>query len=351
MEYIRFLRETEKLSLSEIVRTTNTTWRTAKKYADGQATTQKGPRQRRRARVLKDAYREALETWILEDERRPRKHRRTAQALYNQLVEEKGYRGSSRTVRDCVKEMRAQLVREETTHLSLDHRPGVAQVDFGVTLTVIAGEEAHERVVHKLVMTFPYSNDALTRHLPAENTECLLEGLRSMFEELGGVPRDIWFDNLSAAVKDVLQGEQRTLNRLFSEFSWHYKFKSTFCNPGRAHEKGAVENKVGTLRRNCDSPPQRIEQLSELDERAAKERARRRGQRHYKKLIPISELFEEDRRSLLVLPEIPCTVSNPDTAVVSKTGEVKIRKELYHIPGASIRQKVFARVFAYHIDF
>lgn len=246
IEYIRFLRETKKLSLSEIVRTTNTTWRTAKKYADGQATMQKAPCQRRRARVLKDAYREALETWILEDERRPRKHRRTAQALYNQLVEEKGYRGSSRTVRDCVKEMRAQLVREETTLLSLDHRPGVAQVDFGVTLTVIAGEETHERVVHKLVMTFPYSNDALTRHLPAENTECLLEGLRSMFEELGGVPRDIWFDNLSAAVKDVLQGEQRTLNRLFSEFSWHYKFKSTFCNPGRAHEKGAVDR--GTTR-------------------------------------------------------------------------------------------------------
>jgi hypothetical protein len=83
-----------RLHLSEIVRATKTTWRTAKKYADGQGTMQKGPRQRRRARVLKDVYREALETWILEDERRPRKHRRAAQALYNQLVEEKGYRGS-----------------------------------------------------------------------------------------------------------------------------------------------------------------------------------------------------------------------------------------------------------------
>lgn len=50
------------------------------------------------------------------------------------------------------------------------------------------------------------------------------------------------------------------------------------------------------------------------------------------------------------MPEMPYTVSSPDTAVVSKTGEVKIRKELYHIPGASIRQKVFARVFAYFLS-
>lgn len=54
---------------------------------------------------------------------------------------------------------------------------------------------------------------------------------------------------------------------------------------------------------------------------------------------------------MLTLPENPYTVSSVDTALVNKTGEVKIRKELYHIPGANMRQKIFARVYAYHIDF
>lgn len=351
IDYIKLLREEAKLSISEIMRRTKLSWRTVKKYADGDVQTQKRPRQKRKRRVLTEEHMVALETWILEDQRRPRKYQRKAEAMYNQLVEELGYQGSKRTIRDYVKEARAKLVQPEATHVSLEHHPGVAQVDFGETLAVIAGEETHERIVHKLVMTFPYSNDALTRHLPAENAECLLEGLKSMFEELDGVPREIWFDNLSAAVKEVLQGEKRALNPLFAEFSWHYRFKSTFCAPGRGNEKGAVENKVGTLRRNCDSPPQRIESLSQLDERAEKERARRRAQTHYKKGKLIRELFEEDKAALLTLPENPYTVSSPDTAVVNKTGEVKVRKELYHIPGASLRQKIFARVFAYHINF
>jgi len=350
-DYIKHLREEEKLSLSEIMRRTSLSWHTVKKHADGQVATQEGPRQRRLRRVLTDEHMEALETWILEDQHRQRKYQRTAEVMHTQLVEEVGYQGSDRTVRACVKELRTKLIQPEATHVSLDHQPGVAQVDFGDTLTIIAGEETHERIVHKLVMAFPYSNDALTRHLPAENAECLLEGLKSMFEELNGVPREIWFDNLSAAVKEVLQGEKRTLNPLFAEFCWHYRFKSTFCTPGRGNEKGGVENKVGTLRRNCDSPPQRVERLSQLDERAEKERARRKGQAHYKKQRLVSELFEDDRAALLALPENPYTVSSADTAVVNKTGEVKIRKELYHIPGASLRQKIFARVFAYHITF
>ena len=350
IKYIKHLRDDEGLSINEIAQRTDLDWRTVSKYADSESQVQERPRQRRKRKALLDEYLEMLETWISEDQRRKRKYRRTARALYGQLVEETSYGGSERTVRHYVKELRAKL-QEQPTHISLDHNPGAAQVDFGDTLTILAGEETHERVAHKLIISFPHSNDALTRHLPAENAECFLEGLKSMFEELGGVPREIWFDNLPAAVKAVLEGDKRDLNPLFAEFSWHYRFKSVFCNPGCGNEKGNVENKVGTLRRNCDSPPQRIERWSQLDERADKERSKHREEQHYKKRRPVKELFEEDKAHLLTLPENPYTVSSVDTALVNKTGEVKIRKELYHIPGANMRQKIFARIYAYHIDF
>jgi len=51
-DYIKHLREEDKLSLSEIVRRTRLSWHTVKKYADSQVTTQEGPQRRRKRRVL-----------------------------------------------------------------------------------------------------------------------------------------------------------------------------------------------------------------------------------------------------------------------------------------------------------
>ncbi len=348
--YISEMREFEDVSISEIARRMKIDWRTAQKYADGEVDHQKRPKQVRKRQVMLDEHVERLRVWIEEDLRRPRKYRRKANALYEQLKEETCYSGSDRTVRLYVKRLKTELARKEPD-ISLDHQPGTAQVDFGDTLTILAGEETHERVAHKLVMSFPYSNDSLTRHLPAENAECFLDGLKSMFEELAEVPREIWFDNLPAAVHKVLEGENRGLTAFFTEFRNHYRFKAVFCNKGRGNEKGNVENKVGTLRRNCDSPPRRIEKLAELDEKAAGDRARRREELHYKKKKPVKDLFEEDRRNMLTLPSAPFIVASVDSAVVNKTGEVKVRKELYHIPKSYIGQKVFVRVHALHIDF
>ncbi len=40
----------------------------------------------------------------------------------------------------------------------------------------------------------------------------------------------------------------------FYRFTLHYGFKAQFCNPGKGHEKGHVENKVGYSRRNFFVP-------------------------------------------------------------------------------------------------
>lgn len=46
-----------------------------------------------------------------------------------------------------------------------------------------------------LVLSFPYSNGGFLQLNYGENMECLLEGLVAIFEHIGGVPTEIWFDN------------------------------------------------------------------------------------------------------------------------------------------------------------
>lgn len=118
-----------------------------------------------------------------------------------------------------------------------------AQVDFGEFLRCDA--DGNEHKAYELVMSFPYSDKAYAQVFPSQNQECLLIGMRRIFEYIGGVPVRIRFDNMSTAVAQVLEGTERKLTDGFTRFMLHYRFQADFCNPASGNEKGNVENKVG----------------------------------------------------------------------------------------------------------
>lgn len=88
--------------------------------------------------------------------------------------------------------------------LPLESKPGSAQVDFGEAPFKYKGEQI---VLPYLVLSYPYSNAFYFQVFPSQNRECFLEGLKRIFHHMGGVPKTIRFDNLSAAVKKVLPNE------------------------------------------------------------------------------------------------------------------------------------------------
>ena len=82
---------------------------------------------------------------------------------------------------------------------------------------------------------------------PRESQEALFAGHVAAFQELGGVPKVIVYDNLSIVVKRVLTGSRREEQREFVAFRSHHLFESSFCRPGEAHEKGLLAtSKSGT---------------------------------------------------------------------------------------------------------
>jgi len=60
------------------------------------------------------------------------------------------------------------------------------------------------------------------------------------FDFVGGVPGNIWYDNLSLAVKSLVKGKSKKAQEqeAFIAFRSYYLFQSCFCNAGEAHEKG-----------------------------------------------------------------------------------------------------------------
>lgn len=161
---------------------------------------------------------------------------------------------------------------------------------------------------YELVMSFPYSDKAYAQVFPSQNQECLLTGMRRIFEYIGGVPARIRFDNMSTAVAQILDGTERRLTEGFTRFMLHYRFQADFCNPASGNEKGNVENKVGYIRRNALVSIPTIISFDEFNKYLFDWCEKDADRPHYLRGVTIQSLWEEEQLKLLKLPEVPYNV-------------------------------------------
>jgi transposase len=322
-EYIKYLREFEDLSISEIKESLGINWRTAKKYADKDDWNQPLVRAKRPSPVM-DAYKDIVDTWLSEDQLLPKKQRHTAKAIFNRLREEHNFTGGYRTVCTYVEKKKKHMKLEVAeAYTKLEHPMGEAQVDF---YTMKVSENAELVDCKILVLSYPYSNAAFVQPMPSENQECFLEGLKKLFFKSGGVPHTIWFDNLSAAVAHIEKDGDRILTDSFLKFKCHYGFKSIFCNPLRGNEKGNVENKCGYTRRNFCVPIPIFESFEKLEKELDERTKLDMDRVHYEKESKIQELWLDEVKQLKKLPDSPYEVYRLESMLVNNYGEVKVDK-------------------------
>ena len=155
--------------------------------------------------------------------------------------------------------------------------------------------------MRRFVLDFPYSNVGPSQLMPGENAECACQALRDIFEWLGGVPPRIVFDNAAGVGRRMF--ERVRLTRLFQSFQAHYGFEYVFCNAYAGHEKGGVESRVGAVRRKLFVPVPSVWSMPAFNARLL-ERCLALGDKdHYRKGGRETDLFAEDRKALLALPE------------------------------------------------
>ena len=325
IKYIKHLREKEGKSIQAISGILDIDWRTSKKYADCEDFNLVVPQRRKRSRPVMGPYETIVDAWLLADRKVPRKQRHTAKRIYDRLIQEYDFNGGERTVREYVSHRKQQLGQEDEVFAQLSHPMGHTQADFG---EFYAFSNGSLMAFQYLVLSFPYSNAGFAQVLPGENSECLLEGLKWIFQHLGGVPYKIRFHNLSAAV--TLRKKNRKVNESFDRFCLHYGFEAEFCNVACANEKGNVESKVGYRRRNWFVPIPGIDDISTFNQQLFQKAEGDMKRSHYTKGDSIKELFAQEQAQLLTLPTVPYDVVRWDTATVDKYGRIKFDKHYYH---------------------
>ena len=289
------------MNYASIARTTGHDVKTVKKYVHQKDFNLPPPKPVKKRGSKLDGYKDLIDEWLEEDKKVRRKQRHTALRVFNRLQDEtKGFNCSYRLVATYVAEKKRTLYSQDSQfYMPLVHIPGEAQTDFG-------GAVFYEGNVlcegHYLNLSFPHSNGGYLQLFKGENAQCLEEGLKNIFNHIGGVPARIWFDNLSTAVKKILKHHGRELTDSFLRFKNHYGFEAAFCNPASGHEKGNVENKVGSLRRNLLVPVPKVDDLKEFNRQLLVRCDRDMERPHYRKEQLISELFTEDQCALRPLP-------------------------------------------------
>jgi transposase len=205
-------------------------------------------------------YVDWLQGILQADAQAPRKQRHTAKRLYERLCEEFGFTGSERSVRRLVAELRK---KQPEVFLPLAFQPGeMAQVDWAEVTVNLAGQL---RKVQLFCLVLNYSGAIYCQAFERANQEAFFEGHCQAFQFLGGIPGTVTYDNLTSAVKRILEGRNREENEQFVIFRSAWLFDSRFCNPARGNEKGRVENMVKFAERNFFTPVPHVGTLAELN--------------------------------------------------------------------------------------
>ncbi len=340
------------LSLSEIERRTGLTRKTVRSWLNAPEGTE--PKYRRRAAEDNKISPFATQlTKALEvDSRRPKRDRRTALKLF-QEIRTAGFDGDYSRVTEFVRRWRLNggqaLVK---AYVPLRFELGEAfQFDWSEERLVIGGVWRKILASHLKLCA---SRAFVVQAYPTQSHEMLFDAHTRSFMALGGIPRRGIYDNMKTAVDKVNKGKGRTINSRFAAMASHYLFDPDFCNVASGWEKGVVEKNVqdSRLRIWQEAAKERFGSFTELNLwLLAKCRALWGELRHteYGDLT-IAEMLEHEQPSLMPMVT-PFDGYVETLGKVSSTCLVIFDRCRYSAPCELVGQMVSIRIYPERLDF
>jgi hypothetical protein len=247
-----------------------------------------------------------------------------------------------RTLQRRLRDWRAVSGPEKEVYFQQEHVAGrEAAFDFthATDLGITVGGAV---LVHLLfVLKLSYSGWTWAGLAFRETFEAMVQGLQAALWELGGVPRILRHDNLSAATHELKESGGRAVTQRFRGVLDHYGLESTRIQPGKAHENGVAE-KANDLVKSWLEQALLLRGTREFESLAAYEAfvreviAAKNGRRPAR--------FADERAVLRPLPASALPAYTDVTAKVRRWSTVRVLGRTYSVPSRLIGHEVKARV-------
>lgn len=295
-----------------------------------------------------DPFKEQLAAALKADLAKPRRERRTAVALFEQ-IKGLGFDGDYSRVTAFVRQWREEQgkVRRDV-YVPLTFAPGEAmQFDWSTEYAEIAGALVKLKVAQ---ITLCYSRMCLRVAYYSEAHEMLFDAHWRAFAFFGGIPGRSIYDNMKTAVDGVGKGKLRDVNPRFSAMLGHYLVEPEFCNRAAGWEKGRVEKKVQDGRRRFFTPRPRFDSLAALNAWLEREHLALAEKLRHPEFTDktVAEVFAEEKARLMPLTAaFDAFIEHP--VRVSPTCLVSFERNRYSVHAAFANRWVSLRAYADHI--
>ncbi len=269
-----------------------------------------------------DPYRDFIDETLKQYPKLP------ASRLY-EMVKERGYPGAPDHFRSLVAQHRPKRTAE--AYVRRTTLPGEeAQVDWGHfgTLDVPGGH----RSLYAFVVVLAHSRHVFLRFFLDMKMGTFLHGHALAFDDFGGVPRVLLYDNLKSVVLDR-QGDIIRFNPHIMDFATHYRFEPRACNVARGNEKGRVERGIRYIRSSF-IPARSWADLDDLNAQAARWCTEVADRRRWvqDRTLSVGEAFTEERSRLLAPPEAPYTTEDRLVVSIGKVPYARFDRNDYSVP-------------------
>ena len=283
-----------------------------------------------------------LEQWYQADQQRPKRERRTAKKLFEQLQLE-GYRGSYTTVYRFIKRLKDQVSGMIEAYVPLCFDAGDAmQFDWSQEIVILGGVETTVRIAH---FRLAHSRQRFIRAYLRESQEMLLDAFNHALAFYQGVPKRVLIDNPKTMVVRIGQGKQRDFHPRFMALMNHYLMKPVACTPAAGWEKGQVENQVSFVRDQCFRPRLQCDDLVSLNDYLLACCHDLNRKKHPERAATIAEAFAEESAHLRPLGR--CFDGYIEKSVkVSSTCLVRYDNHHYSVPSMLAGKRVSLRAYA-----
>lgn len=270
-----------------------------------------------------DAYRDIIEDKI--------ELNCSAMAIFK-FIQKKGFTGQYTIVRNYCAGLKKEKVHKAT--IRVEHTPGLsAQVDWKEEMTLYSrdGKPHHFNV---FLYVLPFSKLKFITLVFDRSQDTLFSCLDDAFEATGGVPHEIWFDNMKQVVDHSKSNFGRAVfNERFKQFCQDAGYKPIACRPLRPQTKGVVEALARTIERlrpynyEFDDGVDLIHIVDELCDDLNHEVSQSTNQ------VPLDKFEYEEKEYLHELPTnlLDSFFEEDITRVVSKESMVNFRKCKYSV--------------------
>jgi hypothetical protein len=249
-----------------------------------------------------------------------------------------------RTLQRHIAQWKALPGPEQDVIFEQRHRPGergqsdcTHMEDLGITI----GGVAFSHLVSHFVLT--YSNVEAVTVCFSESFEALAEGLERCVWQVGGVPEQHRTDPLTAAVRQLGQGEREDWTERYKALMTHYGMQPTWNTTGIAHENGDVEQSHHRFKEAVDQA---------LRVRGSRDCADRRASEAFlqnllaKRNQSRAARFAVEKEALRPLASAQLALCKEVRTTVSRFSTIQVLGNTYSVPSRLIGTTVLVRVRA-----